>query len=68
MRVTKPLTETWVENFNKLFQFHPDREQIMEKILGDDLISRGQIDKWFHEAEEHAYVRLQIQMQEIMES
>lgn len=68
MRVTKPLTEIWIENFNKLFEFHPDSETIMAKILGDELISRGQIDKWFREAQEHAELALEKQLQEIMEA
>lgn len=68
MRATKPLTEIWIENFNKLFEFHPDRENIMTELLSDNLIGRGQIDKWFREAQEHAELALQAQLQEIMEA
>lgn len=68
MRVTKPLADAWIEQFNKLFHFHPDRENIMEEILSDNLISRGQFDKWFYETNEYAHLRLQAQLQEISEA
>lgn len=68
MRVTKPLTEQWIESFNRIFEFHPDKEQIMDKFLGDELISRSQINKWFHEATEAAELALQAQLQEMMEA
>lgn len=61
------LTEAWTESFNRLFEFHPDREEIMQKILGDDLISKGQMDKWFREADECADAARDQQLQRISE-
>lgn len=51
---TTSLLSVWTDQFNYVFRFHPDREAIMEKILGDGPISTGQIDKWWQEANDYA--------------
>jgi nicotinamide riboside kinase len=54
MSLRNPLIETWQEKFNRTFKFHPEREAIMEQILGDEPISVSQMDRWFREADECA--------------
>lgn len=62
-----PLIETWQEKFNRTFEFHPDREAIMEKLLGDEPVSISQIDRWFREADEAADYENQKRLQELEE-
>lgn len=54
MSLQTPMVEVWKAQFNNVFEYHPRREQIMERILGDELISKSQIDKWFDEAGDYA--------------
>lgn len=61
-----PLIEGWKEKFQRTFEFHPDREAIMNRILSDEPISVGQIDKWFREADEFADGALQAELQNLV--
>jgi hypothetical protein len=59
-----PIVETWQEKFNRTFNFHPNRETIMERILGDGPISVSQLDLWFREADEYADCEMNKKLQE----
>jgi hypothetical protein len=49
-----PLIETWKEKFHRAFKHHPNRDEIMERILSDEPVSTNQIDKWWREADDCA--------------
>lgn len=63
MSLRNPIIEDWKEKFHRTFKFHPDRDSIMDRLLSDEPISTGQIDKWFREADEFADGALQIELQ-----
>lgn len=65
MTATTQLVETWKEQFNFTFQHHPRREEIMERILGDELISKAQLDKWWQEAADCAAGALNAALQQL---
>lgn len=64
-RLPNPLIEDWKAKFDRVFEFHPDREAIMTKILSDEPISLGLVDKWFREADECADAQRNIELQQM---
>ena len=67
MTATQGLVATWKEQFNFTFQCHPRREEIMSRILSDDLISKAQLDKWWQEANDFAAEALNSELQQLDE-
>lgn len=67
MTATASLVEAWKEQFNFTFKHHPKREEIMARILGDELISKAQLDKWWQEAADCAAGALNSALQELDE-
>mgnify|MGYP003578825898 CR=1 FL=1 len=64
MSLRIPIVEDWKEKFQHTFKFHPDRDAIMDRILSEEPISVGQLDKWFREADECADFELQKHLQD----
>lgn len=56
----------WENGFNLIFEHHPEKEAIMEKILSDDKIPVNQMNNWLDEAKDFADCSKDKKLQEII--